>query len=81
MSTRIGMADGRCITEFTSNRLLQDAIYLKNNISVFDNYKFRQMAQEKGPDGMSLPMSNQACGNPSTVYTLVSSESPPPGNC
>jgi hypothetical protein len=73
MSTRIGMADGRCLTEFTSSKLLHEEIMKKNGIDVYDNYKFRLSAQESGPDGLSLPLKNAACGT-SEVSVLVSQE-------
>ena len=71
MSTRIGMADGRCLTEFTSSKLLMDELMKKNSIDVFDNYKFRRMAQENGPDGFSLPLKNAACmtGQPTVLVS------------
>lgn len=57
----MGMADGRCITSFDSNRIMTDALMAEKKIAVFDNYTFRQMAQEKGPEGFSLPLRNAAC--------------------
>jgi len=71
MSTRIGMADGRCLTEFTSNRLLTDAIYDGNKIDKYDNYSFRMMAQQKGPEGFQGPLRNAACRS-GEVSVLVS---------
>jgi hypothetical protein len=61
MSQRMGMADGRCITSFDSNRVMTDTLMQSASINVYDNYKFRQMAQEKGPDAFSLPLRNAAC--------------------
>lgn len=63
MSERMGMADGRCITEFESSRLLNDAIMLKNNITFQDNYKYRQYLQGSAPEGLNLPLQNGACIN------------------
>jgi len=65
------MADGRCLTEFTSSKLLIDELMKKNSIDVFDNYKFRRMAQENGPDGFSLPLKNAACrtGEPTVIIS------------
>jgi len=80
MSTRIGMADGRCLTEYTSNRLLQDAIYASNNIDIYDNYKFRKLAEQNGPDHFQGPLKNAACGNPNGVFTIVAKETQG-GNC
>jgi hypothetical protein len=63
MSQRIGMADGRCITSFDSNRVMTDMLMQKAHINVYDNYSFRQMAQEKGPEAFKLPLRNAACRN------------------
>lgn len=63
MSERYGMADGRCITEFTSNRLYNDEIMMKNKIAFQDNYSYRSFLQSKGPEAFSLPLKNAACRN------------------
>ena len=73
MSTRIGMADGRCLTDFTSSKLLHETLMQQKNIGVEDNYKFRMMAQQDGPDGFSLPLRNAACRN-GQVSVLVGQE-------
>jgi len=57
------MADGRCITEFTSSRILNDKIMADKNVAFQDNYKYRATLQVEGPDGLSLPLKNGACGN------------------
>ena len=56
MSTRLGMADGRCIQDFTPSRILHEELMSRAGINVYDNYSFRQMAQKAGPDGMGLPL-------------------------
>lgn len=61
MSQRYGMADGRCLTEFTSSRILNDQIMAENKVAFQDNYKYRSMLQAKGPDAFSLPVKNAAC--------------------
>lgn len=61
MSQRMGMADGRCITSFDSNRVMTDILMQKAKINVYDNYTFRQVAQEKGPEAFKLPLRNSAC--------------------
>jgi len=63
MSERIGMADGRCITSFDSNRIMNDAIMAKEGIAFQDNYKWRAWLQSKGPEALSLPLQNAACRN------------------
>lgn len=73
MSQRIGMADGRCITSFDSNRILTDILMKDAKIGVYDNYAFRQMAQEKGPDAFNLPLRNAACRT-GRVEILVENE-------
>ncbi len=61
MSTRIGMADGRCLTSFDSSNIVNDIIMAKNGISYQDNYSYRQFLQAKGPEAFNLPMQNAAC--------------------
>ena len=61
MSQRIGMADGRCITSFDSNRIMNDAIMAKEGITFQDNYKYRAWLQSKGPEALGLPLKNAAC--------------------
>jgi hypothetical protein len=61
MSERIGMADGRCITSFDSNRIMQDILMYKEGIAFQDNYKWRAFLQSKGPEALSLPLKNAAC--------------------
>jgi hypothetical protein len=73
MSQRYGMADGRCITEFTSSRLLNDQLMTENNVSFQDNYKYRSLLQEKGPDAFKLPLKNSACRT-GQVVVLVENE-------
>jgi len=61
MSERIGMADGRCITSFDSNRIMNDVLMAKEGIAFQDNYKYRAWLQSKGPEALSLPLKNAAC--------------------
>ena len=73
MSQRYGMADGRCITEFTSSRIMNDQFMAENKIAFQDNYKYRTFLQERGPDAFSLPIKNAACRN-GQVVVLVENE-------
>ena len=50
MSQRLGMADGRCFTVNTSNQLLNNYLMKQNGISFEDNYSFRKLLQQKGPE-------------------------------
>ena len=50
MSQRMGMADGRCFTINTASGLLNDYVMTQNNISYEDNYAFRRLLQQKGPE-------------------------------
>jgi len=61
MSQRYGMADGRCITEFTSSRIMNDQIMSENKVSFQDNYKYRALLQSKGVEAFNLPLKNGAC--------------------
>lgn len=63
MSTRIGMADGRCLTLNESNRIYMDKMQSKAGIPQEDNYSLRRMLQKNGPEGLSLP-SDSKCLNP-----------------
>ena len=49
MSSRMGMADGRCFTIHSSAQLYNDHIMKQNNIAYEDNYSFRKLLQTKGP--------------------------------
>lgn len=73
MSVRIGMADGRCITSFDSNRIMNDVIMAKEGIAFQDNYKYRAFLQSKGPEALSLPLKNAACRS-GAVKVLVEQE-------
>jgi hypothetical protein len=55
------MADGRCLTDFTSSKILHETLMQRNSIDVEDNYKFRMMSQQTGPDALNLPLKNAAC--------------------
>ena len=44
------MADGRCFTIHTSAQLFNDYIMDQNGVPVQDNYRFRKMLQQKGPE-------------------------------
>ena len=61
MSQRIGMADGRCITEVDSNRIMFDYLKTQSHFGIYDNNKYRMYLQEKGPDAFNLPIQNAAC--------------------
>ena len=67
------MADGRCITEFSSSRILNDQIMAEKNIAFQDNYKYRATLQAEGPEGLSLPVRNAACRT-GQVVVLVENE-------
>ncbi len=49
MSSRLGMADGRCFTVTVSSRILNEEIAHKSGIDVRDNYAYRQSLQNN-PD-------------------------------
>lgn len=49
MSTRLGMADGRCFTISTASRLFNDYVMEKNGVPLVDNYSYRQLLQSQGP--------------------------------
>jgi hypothetical protein len=67
------MADGRCLTEFTSSRILNDQMMAEKQIAFQDNYKYRATLQAEGPEGLSLPVKNAACRT-GQVVVLVENE-------
>jgi hypothetical protein len=67
------MADGRCLTEFSSSRILNDQIMAEKKIEFQDNYKYRATLQAEGPEGLSLPVKNAACRT-GQVVVLVENE-------
>lgn len=50
MSQRLGMADGRCFTISTSSQLLNDYVMGSNGVPLADNYSYRKLLQQKGPE-------------------------------
>ena len=63
MSQRLGMADGRCFTINNSSMLYNDFLMTQNGIKYEDNYSFRKLLQEKGPEMLKPPMDdNNLCG-------------------
>jgi hypothetical protein len=49
MSTRLGMADGRCFTISTADSLFNNYVMEQNKIPFVDNYSYRQLLQKQGP--------------------------------
>jgi len=52
MSTRLGMADGRCFTISTADSLFNNYVMEQNKIPFVDNYTYRQFLQKQGPDAI-----------------------------
>ena len=50
MSTRLGMADGRCFTVSTADSLFNNYVMQQNKIPFVDNYSYRQLLQKQGPE-------------------------------
>lgn len=50
MSQRLGMADGRCFTISTSSQLLNDYVMNSNGVALADNYSYRKLLQQRGPE-------------------------------
>jgi len=57
MSQRIGMADGRCLTNNQANRIYIDKMQKKAGIPQEDNYSFRRILQKTDPQ--SLPLASR----------------------
>lgn len=63
MSQRLGMADGRCFTINNSSMLYNNFLMTQNGIKFEDNYSFRKLLQEKGPDLIKKPEDHESsCG-------------------
>ncbi len=50
MSQRLGMADGRCFTINSASRLVNDYVMTQYGIPYENNYAYRQLLQQKGPE-------------------------------
>jgi len=55
MSQRLGMADGRCHTINNSSMLYDNYLKTKHGIAPEDNYSFRKLLQQKGPELHQTP--------------------------
>ncbi len=77
MSQRLGMADGRCFTISTSSQLLNDYVMNSNGVALADNYSYRKLLQQRGPEivndiqalqssaaGAARPPHCQSCDKP-----------------
>lgn len=53
MSQRLGMADGRCFSVYTSSKLFNDYLMSQAGIPYEDNYSYRQFIQRNGSEMMS----------------------------
>ena len=60
MSSRLGMADGRCFTTYPANKLMNQYVAEKNGLSMFDSFGYRQLLQNN-PDIVEKELSG-ACG-------------------
>lgn len=45
---------------------MNDVLMAKQGIAFQDNYKWRSWLQAKGPEALSLPLKNAACGGAPT---------------
>lgn len=71
MSQRLGMADGRCFTISTANSLLNDYMMSQNGINYEDNYTYRRLLQQKGPEILTDIMNMQKSGAPDNQSNFV----------
>ncbi len=63
MSTRLGMADGRCLTVSTSSRIFNEEFAYQNGIDVRDNYAYRQFLQANPAKCIQYALQSTACDN------------------
>lgn len=73
MSQRLGMADGRCLTVYTSERLLNDYIMKQHGIGYQDNYSYRKLLQSQGPKLMHTIQNQQQTGPPNQKSNHINS--------
>ena len=71
MSERIGMADGRCITDPTSSRIAHDFILRKKGIAYQDGHSARMAFQQMAPEDLAWPLPNAACQSASCATTPI----------
>lgn len=71
MSQRLGMADGRCFTINTSNRLVNDFIMTENGIPYQDNYRYRLYLQKMGPAAVAPLQNIQTVGPPNQSTNCI----------
>lgn len=60
MSTRFGMADGRCLTVNESNQLMQENIAKSMGVNPLDSGLFRERLQKI--ESISIPPQSSPCG-------------------
>lgn len=55
MSSRLGMADGRCATINICNTLLNESIIDSLGIPIYDNFNYRMKLQSSNPEDVIPP--------------------------
>lgn len=63
MSQRLGMADGRCFTINSASRLVNDYVMTNYGIPYENNYMYRQLLQQKGPEIVHMIQKQQEVGS------------------
>lgn len=71
MSQRLGMADGRCFTINTASQLFNDYVMDTHGISYADNYSYRRLLQQKGPEIVTQVQNLQQVGKISRPNNYV----------
>ena len=71
MSQRLGMADGRCFTINTASRLLNDYVMKTHGIPYQDNYRYRQLLQQVGPQVVTALENLQQVGPPDPATNFI----------
>lgn len=61
MSTRYGMADGRCFTSVISTNLLTSQIAKQAKVSPADSPSIREYLQKLGPDALKTILEPSKC--------------------
>lgn len=61
MSTRYGMADGRCFTSVVSTNLITSQLAKQANLSPTDSHGLREYLQKAGPDALKSILEPSQC--------------------
>jgi len=79
MSQRLGAADGRAFTISTSSKLFDNYLMTSHKVPLVDNYAYRMLLQQKGPEIVKKVQKLQTHGQrpgPNDINQCTSSDRP-----